>query len=375
MHLLNSLGCRNVRARPRWVQASCPFARWRHKGSDQTPSFGIKIEPEGKSHYRCLGCNAVGSLNGLVWAVEACLGYKLPDLARFVHRQDQESLAAMQAKAARLSRQLAKDQQRPEGEVVNIPDESGFVRVKPVEHVPVYLSETELWHFKFLPPDAMEWPVFAKRQITLETLRRFGVLWHPEAHRVGIPVRDGEGRLTGLTGRVLLDSICSRCLVKYKTKFLDGKDRKRCPVCNRAPPPKYLHSTGFRRDFSLFGEHMIPNTRPEGCIVEGHFDVMGVTQAGFPTVGIMGAYLSWWQAARIQQLFSSVVIVPDGDKAGMQIATALYLTLSARMPVRIVMDMPEGRDPDQMIPELPRMIANAAQGADVVKETAPLLMR
>lgn len=50
----------------RWFTVPCPFAPWTHaKGRDSNPSFGILINDEGRSHYKCLACGVKGRFAGM----------------------------------------------------------------------------------------------------------------------------------------------------------------------------------------------------------------------------------------------------------------------------------------------------------------------
>lgn len=47
----------------RWMNIRCPFAPWRHQGGrDNTPSFGVTINEDGRSHYKCFSCQSKGRL-------------------------------------------------------------------------------------------------------------------------------------------------------------------------------------------------------------------------------------------------------------------------------------------------------------------------
>jgi hypothetical protein len=69
--LLQCLGVDNATAHGDWLRSSCPLAFHRHRaGKDSKPSFGLYIEPEGKSGYLCYSCQIRGrDLNALVWEI------------------------------------------------------------------------------------------------------------------------------------------------------------------------------------------------------------------------------------------------------------------------------------------------------------------
>lgn len=72
-HLLTSLKLPHNRAtftgskkNGRWMTISCPFAYWTHaKKTDTNPSFGITVNEDGRSHFKCLSCGIKGRLSGL----------------------------------------------------------------------------------------------------------------------------------------------------------------------------------------------------------------------------------------------------------------------------------------------------------------------
>jgi hypothetical protein len=52
---------RTIESARGWVNCPCPMAEWTHgSGADERPSFGIRINDEGVSHYYCFGCMPEG---------------------------------------------------------------------------------------------------------------------------------------------------------------------------------------------------------------------------------------------------------------------------------------------------------------------------
>jgi hypothetical protein len=63
---LNLLGAENITDADDWIRASCPLAsKWHMSGTDEKPSFGIKIRPSGESFYHCFSCGS-GTLHSLL---------------------------------------------------------------------------------------------------------------------------------------------------------------------------------------------------------------------------------------------------------------------------------------------------------------------
>lgn len=82
-------------------------------------------------------------------------------------------------------------------------------------------------------------------------------------------------------------------------------------------------------------------------VVEGFFDCMKVSKAGFPCVALMGCCLSEAQEELLVKHFDSAWLLLDGDEAGQNAAIECVTRIGRRMWVRLV-DVPAGRQPDQL---------------------------
>src|SRR4051812_13394607 len=89
--LLGKLSCLKIKlGNNGWVHATCPFAKWNHKGGhDNNPSFGIAVEIDGHSAYKCHGCQAVGDLPTLVYELGKKIGKIDYQLLLFVKTHDE----------------------------------------------------------------------------------------------------------------------------------------------------------------------------------------------------------------------------------------------------------------------------------------------
>lgn len=68
LHFLNLLGVGEVKISDdqEWARCSCPLAAYTHfKGSDENPSFGVKVNEKGESGFHCFTCRS-GKLFDLV---------------------------------------------------------------------------------------------------------------------------------------------------------------------------------------------------------------------------------------------------------------------------------------------------------------------
>lgn len=146
--------------------------------------------------------------------------------------------------------------------------------------------------------------------------------------RVLFPIRNPQGKIAGFGGRVLDDSM-----------------------------PKYLNTSEtavFSKGKILFGLHQ---TKGAGnspfVIVEGYFDVMTAAQAGIPNVvATLGTALTEAHLRLIRRLSEKMVLIFDGDEAGIRAALrTVPLLMDQEISARIV-SLPAGLDPDVFIREM-----------------------
>lgn len=303
-----------------WVKGSCPFARWTHEGStDSNPSFGIKVNISGESRYSCFTCHRTGGLTFLV-----------NDLDRTAKRAGSGALPYDALRAFVINNEKVD----PPSEIyANLSTKKGFnaanndiglIGLK--DHAPDTSEDVEP---DPLPESALD--VFTKptglsleyltekRHLSPEAISTFELGWHEKAGRISIPIRDFQNRLMGISGRAV-----------SPTKV-----------------PKFLHSKGFRRDFLLYGENVC-DKGGTGILVEGFFDVHRLRMLGYRrTVAMMGTYLSRFQQEKLVRFFNRIIVLLDGDRAGIEAALRVQKQLSERIPVSVVA-LDEGKDPDDL---------------------------
>src|SRR5712691_4361851 len=129
-----------------------------------------------------------------------------------------------------------------------------------------------------------------ERGLTTETAKTFSIGFFPgkgSMHdRIVIPIHNREGELVAYAGRAI-----------------DGSE------------PRYKFPVGFHESLELFSLHRVKG-EVSIVLVEGFFDCMKVTQAGFPCVALMGSTMSKTQEELLTEHFAEVTVMLDGDEAG-----------------------------------------------------------
>ena len=133
-------------------------------------------------------------------------------------------------------------------------------------------------------------PYLKERGVSVSTAQKFGVGFFPgkgSMHdRIVIPIHNPKGELVAYAGR-----------------SIDGSE------------PRYRFPAGFHKSMELYNVHRMKE-EVSVVLVEGFFDCMKVTEAGYPCVALMGSTMSNAQEELIREHFAHVVVMLDGDEAG-----------------------------------------------------------
>jgi DNA primase len=165
-------------------------------------------------------------------------------------------------------------------------------------------------------------PYLTERGVTNETAEKFGVGFFSgkgSMHdRIVIPIHSSLGELVAYAGR-----------------SIDGSE------------PRYKFPAGFHKSLELFNLHRVRGELSV-VLVEGFFDCMTVTQAGYPCVALMGSTMSKAQENLLAENFAHVIVMLDGDEAGkraaVEIADRLQRVVFQVQLVELVNDV----QPDQL---------------------------
>ncbi len=155
---------------------------------------------------------------------------------------------------------------------------------------------------------------FLKRDITVETGKRWGVGFDEASSRAVIPIRDFKNNLYGAVGRAVNDSVY----------------------------PKYLNYWKFKKSDQLLGSQLI-NTTKTIVVVEGSLDAMkadqAINEAGlsseYAVVSILGSRISDRQVELIQACSIEVIIALDYDQAGFDGTKLAYKKLNKKIITKV----------------------------------------
>lgn len=336
-------------SRTGWIKCSCPFARVTHqKGRDVIPSFGVKVcGTHERSQYKCLSCGERGGsmtrlVKELAWKgirsdAAIVLVRKLETEAAFgkVEAPKPHGLAARVETAAWAS---------PEDRsVVLSPGRALFEKIR--------LEYETMDEARYAPYNKPSPYWIRERGLTRETCEAWGLGGDPNMQRALIPVRDIDGFLVGVTGRLYAKEC--KCGDRFPTYEEKKWPKGLCPRCGRFQPPKYLHTHGYKKELFLFGEHMLDRKVTNCYLTESHFDVPWLWQNGYPnSLATQGASVSNVQIEKIVMLFESVILLSHGDKAGDAMANGrdgVVRLIDDRIMVT-VKRCPEGSDVGEMTP-------------------------
>ena len=340
----------------RSYKANCPFH------DERTPSFFVFPD---KQSWRCFGaCASGGDVFSFVMRAEnlefgevlRCLaqqtGVALPGRER---RDEQQNLSQINEAARTYFQRLLASAQGSQAR--DYLDERGLNR-ETIEKFELGLS----------PPDGESLNNHLLHQgFPAERLALAGVVRAGDdgrqrdlfRGRLMIPIRNGQGELSGFGARSLGEA-----------------------------EPKYLNSprsAAFDKGRILYGLHLAKEaaTQQGVVVVEGYMDAIAAHQHGFSNVvACMGTALTEHQVAEIKRLTHRVTMALDPDAAGRQ-ATLRSLESSWRvfqarvagaaqgttlfqrqdMPEIRVAELPGAEDPDRLIRRSPQEWTELVEGA------------
>lgn len=303
MSMLHLMGIGNGRlnsTRTR-IQASCPFARWKHqRNTDKKPSFSVKIDATGKSVAYCHACGTKGTLLQIAKELDGHAYAR--NVIDFVKENENYPPDFFKKDNKKFGRRL----NWKKAYWLMDDKDKGIIQKPPIESATVVFDEANIAVLPWdtIKPYIKSIPRYVlNRGITKETAKAFMLGYIKKQMCLLIPVIDRKQRLVGYTRRFLFE---------------------------RDDLPKYIHSTGFVKTNFLLGEHLITPERGDIVITEGFFDVGKIYQAGFNALGVMGSSMSEIQAMKVIEMLpegKKIILMFDNDKAGIKAMNEAYRLL------------------------------------------------
>lgn len=317
------------------IIASCPFALWTHsKGSDGSPSFGFYRTMRGNWRYKCFSCGESGNLRGFFWRLMKFTRRAYPAAMNAAYGVEDRPEVPLESLSYGVGgRHSATTVKAHRGFDGGVP----MAKLAAPELVKLEESEIQAYSVKEVPASILK-----GRSVSPEAHEHFGLGYDERSRRWVFPVRDLDGGLVGMTGRICWEHPwCFRC-----GAMIEGHQCSKC----RQVYVKYRHSPGPWRRHSVFGIHV---AQPGALVVcEGTTDVLRLWDAGVVSpVAILGSCPSPGQVKLIASVASRVVSVGDGDDAGRKMNGEISAALGdLGVPVEVV-ELPEGADPGSLSPE------------------------
>ncbi len=314
---------------------NCPFHQ------EKTPSFSVH---PGQQFYYCFGCGASGdvfsfmmnyhhmdfpeAMKVLAQRYQIALPEKKHSARDIALKQQREAMFQVNLQAATIFRRFlleSADAQKARRYL----SERGIGDALQETYLLGYAPATETNGWNFLGsrldtgalPAAIETGLLAKKDN--------GTTYDRFRDRIMFPIFDRKGRVAGFGGRIL------------------GSDN-----------PKYLNSpeslvyNKSRLLFGLFHQYDAIRTKRRVALVEGNFDLLSLLAHGLDTVvAPLGTALTKEQVRLLKPLVDEVILLFDGDPAGVKAAERVVtLFLAEQVSARVAI-LPEEHDPDSFVRE------------------------
>lgn len=321
----------------------CPFH------SEKTPSFKVS---EKKGIYKCFGCGVAGDAIAFIMqlekldfieAVEAIA--KLENIhIEYEEIQDQQKWEQQKTMLQQMHQALQFSIEHYRKNLWHqLPDHPAVKYIRERHLTKKEVIEWQLgWaghDWRFLTPELIKQGLYqpAEKLGLIKQYKADAGNYDGLRSRITIPIYNHQGRQVGMAGRYL------------KVDESDGGKEY----------PKYINPPEneiYQKSRILFGlDKAIKSMQSLGFafLVEGYFDVISMHKVGDSnTVGTCGTALTVDQAKLLKRFTSRVIILRDGDAAGMAAAKKdLKILLKEGFKVEIAI-LPKNEDPDSYVSKL-----------------------
>jgi len=339
------------------LRARCPFH------AEKTASFYVSPE---RGSYHCFGCHRGGDIFSFLQEIE---GYDF-----------RSALSALAERAGVTLSSVNKEERSVKHEILKL------------------LEEATLFYQRALLTTAEPKEYLKNRSVTEESVRRFRIGYAPrEWHNLydylkgkGFPpsrieesgliirrnesaVSLGAGYYDRFRGRVMFPIMNTEgSVIGFSGRILPGEnvDAEKEARLDQSGQAKYINTPQtmlYDKSKALFGYSQAKDSiRHENVaiLVEGQMDVVLSHQAGIRnTVAVSGTALTGGHLSILGRLTDKIIMAFDADSAGIAAAErSIYAALESGFDVSVAV-LPEGKDPADLVRELPSHWHTALQGA------------
>lgn len=325
---------REVPFRGPHVSISCPLAPWRHQDpDDKNTGCSVTINSEGPSVAKCFSgaCNFEGTWYTLIQTAVTKREPPPPHLLELVKKigeGERIDLEGVFTRACYVIDQMTASisQLLSPGKVITGPTMRIVNFGQNAERE--ILEEVVLDQFDHSVPRYV-----LTRGIKIETAKRWELRYDTRLHRVVFPARRMDGKLIGMTGRIL--------------PTFDVMDH------NGERPTKYHNYTGLNKTRYLYGAHFF-RIGLDIVITEGPFDAVKTDQALAGRAAVCATLGQGFSVDHRKTIASAqprrVLLFTDNDLAGAISAEKIESQLNGVAPV-FLMTATGGKDPGGMTDE------------------------
>ncbi len=331
----------------------CPFH------AEKTPSFSVN--PQGQ-FFHCFGCGESGDVFSFVMKhgnltfpealKELARRYRIdlpePELSESDRKRvrERELLYRVNEEAARIYESCLFDE--PEGKtareyLLERGVDEAAARAFRLGYVPP--PEVAGWSFVINRLQATRLPMVAVEKAGLAVRKERGGYYDRFRDRVLFPILDMTGRVVAFGGRILGEG---------RPKYMNSPES---PVFDKS-----------RLLFGLYQNREAIRARRRAIVVEGNFDLLLLVAGGVSNVvAPLGTSLTRSHIRSLRGYCDEVVLLFDGDSAGLKAAMrSIPFFLAEQVDARVAV-LPDGHDPDTYVR------AEGAEGIEVlVEQAAPL---
>ncbi|MEJ2056644.1 MAG: DNA primase [Desulfofustis sp.] len=330
---------------------SCPFHQ------EKTPSFTVHPDQQ---FYHCFGCKASGDVFSFM------MEYHHMDFPEALKTLAQKYQVELPEKR-RSAKEIELEQRRQNMFDLN-------------------QKAAEIYHDYLLhQQDAAPARTYLKnRSISADVLKRYSLGYAPSVESAGWNYLAGhlseEERSIALEIGLLVSKEKNRSYDRFRDRVMFPIADNRGRICGFGGrilgpgEPKYLNSPEspmYNKSRLLFGLHQQRDAirrQRRAILVEGNFDLLALVVNGIDqAVAPLGTALTGEQVRLLKPLADDVVLLFDGDAAGIKAAErSVPLFLAEQVSGRVVL-LPADHDPDTFIAEF-----GAERLKEAIKEARPL---